>query len=277
MSDADRAERDSYVLGRTVEEYERLRAQAKMYEEATSRTLEKAGIAPGMRCLDAGSGPGEVMRLMGGMVGPGGSVSGIDMDEMLGRHALEALQASGTTRFAFYPGDLTKLGTAPDGPYDLVYTRLTLFHIDEPVSVLKTLWSWVKPGGVLIAMDFDVGGVGSFPDPEVARDVIRIINETMARAGRNNRIGLHLPHLFMSAGIAPIAGTDVASQFLPIGEMGNMPRGVLQSLRGPAVKLGVASEEEIDRVDQAFATKLTDPSIYILGPLIVSAWAKKPA
>jgi ubiquinone/menaquinone biosynthesis C-methylase UbiE len=276
MPDADRREGDTYVLGRTVEEYERLRAQARMYEEATRRTLEKAGIALGMRCLDAGSGPGEVMRLMGGMVGPGGFVSGIDLDENLGRLALRQLHESEGPYFAFHQGDLARLKDAPDGPYDLVYTRLTLFHIDDPAAVLRTLWSWLKPGGVLVAMDFDTGGVGSFPDPEVAREIIRVINETMTKAGRDIHIGARLPHLFVQAGIAPIAGTDVASHLLPLGEIGGMPRAILRSLREPAVKLGVASEAEIARIDQAFAARMSDPSIYLLAPLIISTWARKP-
>ena len=37
-----------------------------------------------------------------------------------------------------------------------------------------------------------------------------------------------------------------------------------------------ASDEEIDRIDQAFAARMSDPSIYILGPLMVSTWASKP-
>ena len=178
--------------------------------------------------------------------------------------------------FAFHPGDFTGLKDAPDGPYDLVYTRLTLYHIDDPVAVLRTLWSWLKPGGVLIAMDFDGGPVGSFPDSEVAREIIHVINETMRRVGRDIHIGSRLPHLFSCAGIAPIAGTDVASKLLPIGELGNMPRAVLRSLREPAVKLGVASEAEIDRIDAAFAARMSDPSIYLLAPLMVSTWARKP-
>ena len=61
---------DGYALGRTPEEYERLRAQARVWEAATGRLLDRVGLAPGARCLDAGCGPGETMRLMAQRVGP---------------------------------------------------------------------------------------------------------------------------------------------------------------------------------------------------------------
>jgi cyclopropane fatty-acyl-phospholipid synthase-like methyltransferase len=59
---------DGYILGRTEAEYDRLRRQARLWEPATHRVLTAAGVAPGMRCLDAGCGPGEVMRLIGRLV-----------------------------------------------------------------------------------------------------------------------------------------------------------------------------------------------------------------
>src|SRR5690242_18482700 len=69
-----------YALGRTPQEYERLRAQARIWEDATGRLLDRVGLAPQARCLDAGCGPGETMRLMAHRVGPAGEVTGIDVD-----------------------------------------------------------------------------------------------------------------------------------------------------------------------------------------------------
>ena len=74
MSTAE-AERpqDGYALGRTPQEYERLRAQARVWESATGRLFDQVALAPGASCLDAGCGPGETMRLMAqrvGTVGP---------------------------------------------------------------------------------------------------------------------------------------------------------------------------------------------------------------
>ena len=77
---------DDYIMGRTSEEYQRLRAQAKLWDFATQRVLRDAGLRPNMRCLDIGCGPGEVMRLMGETVGLTGHVTGIDIDGKLGNN-----------------------------------------------------------------------------------------------------------------------------------------------------------------------------------------------
>ena len=68
------AQADRYALGRTPEEYERLRLQARTWEAATGRLFDEVGLAPGASCLDAGCGPGETMRLMAERVGPAGRV-----------------------------------------------------------------------------------------------------------------------------------------------------------------------------------------------------------
>ena len=90
-------ETDGYVLARTAAEYQRLRAQAQFWEPTTRRVLEGAGLAPGMRCLDAGCGPGEVMRLMGRIVGPEGHVAGLDIDAGLGAHMLAEARSSASS------------------------------------------------------------------------------------------------------------------------------------------------------------------------------------
>ena len=75
---------DGYVLARTSEEYQRLRRQAQLWEQVTAQALDRVGIGAGMRCLDVGCGPGEVMRLMAGRVGASGRVTGLDNDGRVG-------------------------------------------------------------------------------------------------------------------------------------------------------------------------------------------------
>ena len=98
---------DGYALARTPEEYERLRAQSRVWEAATGRLLDRVALAPGSRCLDAGCGPGETMRLMAQRVGPSGRVVGIDVDATLGGQALAMLHDAGHRQCEFARVDLT--------------------------------------------------------------------------------------------------------------------------------------------------------------------------
>src|SRR5690349_16698229 len=115
---------DNYILGRSQEEYDRLRAQAQVWEAATGRLLDQVELAAGARCLDAGCGPGETMRLMAQRVGPAGEVVGLDVDAELGAQALAALHAAGHHQCRFELVDVERTDELPGAPFDLVFARL---------------------------------------------------------------------------------------------------------------------------------------------------------
>ncbi|HEY1487503.1 MAG TPA: methyltransferase domain-containing protein, partial [Micromonosporaceae bacterium] len=95
-----------YVMGRTAEEYERLRAQARVWQPATEALLNRIDLPTGACCLDVGCGPGETMRLMAERVGPSGRVVGLDLDADLGRAALATLHAAGHEQCSYVEGDI---------------------------------------------------------------------------------------------------------------------------------------------------------------------------
>ena len=89
MAKARRANPDGYVHTRDAREYQRLRDQARMWQGATAGVLAAVGLGPGMSCLDVGSGPGAVMRLMADRVGPHGRVTGNEIDAPSARKPCE--------------------------------------------------------------------------------------------------------------------------------------------------------------------------------------------
>lgn len=69
-----------YALGSDDDEIERLQAQAAIIAEPTAVLFRRGGVAPGMRVLDLGSGPGDVSFLVADIVGPDGHVLGLERD-----------------------------------------------------------------------------------------------------------------------------------------------------------------------------------------------------
>src|SRR5690242_2433541 len=69
-----------YALGSTDAEHSRLIRQALRLAPVTERLLREAGIGPGQRVLDLGSGVGDVAMLAARLVGPSGEVVGIERD-----------------------------------------------------------------------------------------------------------------------------------------------------------------------------------------------------
>jgi choline dehydrogenase-like flavoprotein len=68
----------TYVLGHVDTEIRRLVLQARLYDEFTEHALRLAGLQPGMRVVDVGCAPGDVSFIAARLVGPQGSVLGVD-------------------------------------------------------------------------------------------------------------------------------------------------------------------------------------------------------
>jgi ubiquinone/menaquinone biosynthesis C-methylase UbiE len=274
-AEAQRHER-GYALARTPEEYERLRAQARVWESATGRLLDQVGLAVGAACLDAGSGPGETMRMMAQRVGPAGRVVGIDVDGALGATALDALHAAGHRHCRFHRHDLTVDAPIPGAPFDVVYARLLLFHLPERAAVLARLWNAVRPGGHLVVQEYDMRTLGVLPALASIDEMVRVMNGAFIAAGCDVHAGARLPDLFAQAGIGPPDGTDVAGRLEPLAQGAVMLERTFRNVLPAALAHGVTTDS--DAADTLAATE-DDARRFaerpMLWPLLIGAWKRK--
>src|SRR5262249_10791451 len=70
----------SYIIRGGQAGRERLRLLARVMWPTTRELFERVGVRPGMRCLDVGCGGGDLSLDLARLVGPRGSVVGIDLD-----------------------------------------------------------------------------------------------------------------------------------------------------------------------------------------------------
>jgi SAM-dependent methyltransferase len=271
-------ESDGYVLGRSHEEYERLRAQARIWEEATGRLLDRVELACGARCLDAGAGPGETMRQLAQRVGPAGDVVGVDVDAALGAQAIDMLHGAGHRQCSFAAFDLESDAPIPGAPFDLVYARLLLLHVSDPVAVLGRLWSAVAPGGHLVVHDYDLSAVDALPPLEIVGEWKRVVLGAFAGAGCDIRTGPRLPLLFAQAGPGAPDGTDVAGRLEPLRAAGPMLGAVHRSMLDAALAMGLTTAEEAERWQHGLARDMAERGDTVaVWPLLVGAWKQKQA
>jgi ubiquinone/menaquinone biosynthesis C-methylase UbiE len=267
---------DSYALGRTQEEYDRLRAQARVWESATGRLLDKAGLAPGASCLDAGCGPGETMRLMAQRVGPAGRVLGIDVDASLGAMAVATLHRAGHRHCRFHPHDLTAGGPIPGAPFDLVYARLLLFHLPQRRAVLASLWDAVAPGGHLVVQDYDLRSVGVLPALDSVEELGRVVIGAFTAVGCDVYAGARLPQLFVRAGAGVPDGTDVAGRIEPLGSGRQFLENTFRSVLPTALAHGVTTETGAAATLAAIGRDAAESADRpLLWPLLIGAWKRK--
>jgi SAM-dependent methyltransferase len=264
---------EEYIMGHTSEEYQRLRAQARAWEFATRRVFEKIRLRQGMTCLDVGCGPGEVMRLMGEVVGTSGHVVGLDADARIGNEAIAALRATGSSQFDFVKGTVENLAGVGSQRFDVVYARLLLIHLSDPVSALKKMYALTRPGGYIIVQDYDFGTLhlNRFSGSD---ELNKVLFETYEKSGRDIHIGSRLPAHFMAAGIGCPDGTDVAGIFAPLSQSRGMIESTYRSVLPHALKMGITTEAE----SQAFFQTLADADGNEFGywPQLIGAWKRKP-
>ncbi|QKV96013.1 class I SAM-dependent methyltransferase [Streptomyces sp. NA02950] len=267
-----------YALGTTEKEYERLRQQAQVWADTTEAFLRRAGIPEGARCLDVGSGPGEVMRLLSRLAGPSATVTGVDIDGVIGREALRRLRDEESGRFEFHELDIESADRIPGGPYDVVFTRLVLLHLRNAVAGVRKMYEAVAPGGLLMVQDYDLRTwetLPSFEDSDLPREVLM---ETLRASGREPLIGPKLPAIFQAAGVPePVECRQMGA--MSFRKDGGMEVGfrVLHSTLPAALRLGVVTEERVQRffanVDQRMRG---DELLYQVSPSMVAAWVRKP-
>ena len=116
----------------------------------------RLGLAPGMKVLDAGCGPGRLTVALAEAVGPGGGVVALDgQPAMLGR--LEGrLQAEGVKNVRLRLGELGEgalLGEGSpvggEGGFDRAVLAMVLGEARDRAGALRELRGALRPGGVL--------------------------------------------------------------------------------------------------------------------------------
>lgn len=240
-----------YILEHNNAEYERLNAQAQIWGPITSHAISRTDLGTGMSALDVGCGTGAAMQLLGQVVGSSGSVTGVDNDDQLGAHTLERLRSLGPDIYRFVAGDFMTLEHFEGiGQFDLVFARLLLIHMPDPLIALSRMWNCVKPGGTILIMDFDMTSQRTFSSFPVVDRAAQLMRDIFVASGKDIEIGSRMPDLFVRAGLGVPDACHVNSMVVPAMGGGGMTRQVLKSLRQAAIKNNVTDGTSLDELDQ---------------------------
>jgi ubiquinone/menaquinone biosynthesis C-methylase UbiE len=111
-------------------------------------TVERLGLRPGERVLDVCCGSGASAIPAAERVGPGGSLTGIDLSENLLRLARAKAQAQRLQNIEFRVADMLAL-PFPDRHFDAVVCVFGIFFVPDMAAAVRSLWRVVRPGGKL--------------------------------------------------------------------------------------------------------------------------------
>jgi len=200
-----------YVLG--SDEIARLQTQAALIVDPTTLLLQRGGIRPGMRVLDLGSGPGDVAFQVAEMIGPNGSVVGVEQDSAQIAVAMQRRDRFGLRNVGFRHGDArTFLDTEP---FDAVVCRLLLIQLPGVVDVLAHDLRNLRAGGVFIAVDYDLAGMRTLPEVDLYSRLIKWITAGFEYAHADVFVGMRFPVLFEQAGFRSVGTTGLQAYWPP--------------------------------------------------------------
>ncbi|MGI5238054.1 class I SAM-dependent methyltransferase [Dactylosporangium sp. CA-139066] len=132
-----------------------------------------AGLPPGARILDAGTGPGTVPLALARAV-PGARIDGVDLSAEMIEEARRSADAAGVAdRVTFMVADVAALPFM-DGEFDLIVSSMSLHHWTEPAAGVRELRRVLRPGGRMWIYDARVAlGRGEVPGIASRREMVR--------------------------------------------------------------------------------------------------------
>ena len=108
--------------------------------------LDAAGVAAGQRVLDVACGTGIVARTAAGRVGPGGTVTGLDLNE-----AMLAVARRVRPDLTWRQGDAAAL-PFESGTFDAVLSQMALMFFPDPAGALREMARVARPGGAVAVL-----------------------------------------------------------------------------------------------------------------------------
>jgi len=267
----------TYALGRSDDEYARLTEQANFLRPLTERFFRNAGITPGMKVLDVGSGVGDVALLLAELVGPEGKVVGVDMDGGALEKARKRVEQLELRNVEFVQGDIRTISLP--APFDAAVGRLVLLYFADPVAALARIATQVRAGGIVAFQEIemvDLAARALYGDSTLT-SVIETIYRTFALAGVRVNMASELRHTFVDAGLGE---PQLLGEFVAGGgpDFAGYPwvANTMRSLAPMAVKLGIPLEPlgDLDTLAQRLSSEAANKRRDFWSPPYVGGYVR---
>jgi SAM-dependent methyltransferase len=267
-----------YAMGFTDGERERLMLQGRVLREMTAAGFRAAGIATGMRVLDLGCGVGEVAILAADLVGPTGSVIGLDRDPASVAWASRRVAELGRTNIRFQAGEFSDF--ADERPFDALIGRFILLYLPDPGVMLRKLSERLRRGAVVAFFEGDIT-VPARLEPEIPllRKCGIWVGEALRHSGACLDMGMRLYQTYLQAGF--VNSGCLVSHLSGCGPQPGLAEYVAETIRSLLPKIeqyGIATREEvdIDTLAERLDAAVRAANCQWVGTPYITAWATRP-
>jgi ubiquinone/menaquinone biosynthesis C-methylase UbiE len=113
----------------------------------SAKVFPSLAVRKGDKVLDAGCGFGDTALQLARLVGPTGSVLGIDCCEGFLQYGRQDAKAAGLDNVGFLAADVQSYPFKPE--YDFCFSRFGTQFFENPVAGLRNMRKSLKPGGIM--------------------------------------------------------------------------------------------------------------------------------
>jgi len=140
--------------------------------------MRKAGDIKGKRCLDVGTGTGEIAFHVARTAGPGSTIVGVDITpRMLELAAKKESELGLPVKIEWKEGDALNLDI-PDNSFDLVTSGYMLRNVTDIQKAVSEMYRVLAPGGKVVVAEL------SKPDNRFIRFFYDIYMKSIKKKGR---------------------------------------------------------------------------------------------
>jgi ubiquinone/menaquinone biosynthesis C-methylase UbiE len=134
-----------------------------------ARLAEWLQVGPGMRVADIGAGEGKLALALARRVGPSGQVFATEIGERLLATIREAAKRDGLGNITVIEAGISRTNL-PEGCCDAVLSRIVYHHLSDHAAINADVFRVLRPGGRLLMIDFEPGGIMEWLAPSAAYD-----------------------------------------------------------------------------------------------------------
>lgn len=131
---------------------------------------------------------------------------GVDIRSDAVARARERAAEEGVPNAIFQEADAEAL-PFPEGAFDVVWVRFLLQHVPDPARVVREAVRVLRPGGQLLAWDWDEALTLVEPESPPLRRLLEARRDYQRREGKETRIGRKLAPLLEEAGLTRVRAT----------------------------------------------------------------------
>ena len=258
-----------YLLADQPSELDRLRLQSLVWEPAGRQLLSRLAGGTGGRALDVGCGALGWLRILKEWVGPSGHVVGTDIDTSLLDAARSFLDAEGIGGVELVVDDLFESTLEPES-LDLVHARYVIAPLGRGREQVAAYRRLVKPGGVLVLEEWDLGSWHFNPPAPRAEELIRLLSDIFADLG--GEAGRGLPELLLEIGVEE-PGIDAHVVALRPGHPYlRLPLQFSVALESRLLER--VSANELDSLRREAETELAEPTRWGTTFMLIQSWGR---